>query len=146
MHNASPDSRQKPCESRIDDVSSVQTEPQAPAISAAPANLDQRPMGAHVRMPVAAAIEGISHDKAAAAAQKSITQAPEISAALVNFDRLPNAAHVRLPVVAALNGISPATVWRWVKSGRLPAPSKLGPKTTAWKVGDLRRAMSLEVA
>ncbi len=65
------------------------------------------------------------------------TQA-DIPAALARFDRLPDSAHVRLPVVAALNGIGPATVWRWVKAGRLPAPVKLGPNTTAWRVGDLR--------
>ena len=63
-----------------------------------------------------------------------------IPAALANFDALPDSAHVRLPIVAALNGIGPATVWRWVKAGRLPQPHKLGPNTTAWKVGELRRA------
>jgi len=62
--------------------------------------------------------------------------------ALANFDRMPDSAYVRLPVVAALNGIGPATVWRWVKLKRLPAPYKLGPNTTAWRVGDLRRSMA----
>ena len=28
--------------------------------------------------------------------------------------------------------VSPATVWRWVKEGRFPAPFKLGPNTTVW--------------
>jgi predicted DNA-binding transcriptional regulator AlpA len=63
-----------------------------------------------------------------------------IPAALAQFDNLPDSAHVRLPIVAALNGISDPTVWRWVKSGRLPQPVKLGPNTTAWQVGSLRRA------
>lgn len=67
-------------------------------------------------------------------------QAPAIPAALASFDALPDAAHVRLPIVAALKGISPATCWRWVKQGRLPAPVKLSPGVTAWRVGDLRRA------
>lgn len=65
---------------------------------------------------------------------------PTIPSALANFDVLPDSAFVRLPVVAGLNGISPATAWRWVKSGRLPAPIKTGPNTTVWRVGDLRRA------
>ncbi len=65
---------------------------------------------------------------------------PSLPAALAQFDNFPDSAHVRLPVVAALNGVSEPTVWRWVKSGRLPAPKKLGPNTTAWNVGDLRRA------
>lgn len=62
--------------------------------------------------------------------------------ALAQFDALPNSAHVRLPTVAALHGIGPATVWRWVKSGRLPAPIKLGPNVTAWHVGALRSRMA----
>ena len=65
-------------------------------------------------------------------------RAPSIPAALAQFDSLPDSAHVRLPTVAAWRGISPATVWRWVQTGRLPAPTKLG-NVTAWKVGDLRR-------
>lgn len=67
------------------------------------------------------------------------TASGSIPAALVNFDRLPDSAHVRLPVVAAWRSCSPASVWRHVKAGLLPAPVKLGPNTTAWRVGDLRR-------
>lgn len=61
---------------------------------------------------------------------------------LAQFDTLPMSAHVRLPTVSALHGIGPATVWRWVKAGRLPAPVKLGPNVTAWRVCDLRRSMA----
>ena len=64
-----------------------------------------------------------------------------LPAALVHFDSLPNSAHVRLPTVVALYGSSPATIWRRVKAGLLPAPLKLGPNTTAWRVGDLRRSI-----
>jgi predicted DNA-binding transcriptional regulator AlpA len=28
--------------------------------------------------------------------------------------------------------VSPATVWRWVKTGDFPPPVRLGPQTTAW--------------
>ena len=28
--------------------------------------------------------------------------------------------------------VSPATIWRWVRSGRFPKPFKLGPATTVW--------------
>lgn len=62
--------------------------------------------------------------------------------ALSNFDSLPNSAHVRLPVVAALHGVHAQTIWRWVKTGRIPSPVKLGINTTAWRVGDLRESMS----
>lgn len=66
--------------------------------------------------------------------------APDIADALRHFDALPDSAYVRLPVVAALRGISHMTVWRWSRCGRLPAPRKIGPKVTAWNVGELRRA------
>lgn len=57
--------------------------------------------------------------------------------AFANFDSLPSSAGVRLPVVVALFGISPATVWRWCKSGHLPQPTRIG-RVTLWNVGELR--------
>ena len=60
--------------------------------------------------------------------------------ALRGFDELPDESYVRAPVVAALNGISMVTVWRWAKNGTLPPPKKLGPATSAWRVGELRAA------
>ena len=61
-----------------------------------------------------------------------------------NFDNLPASAYVRLPVVLALFGISAATAWRWAKSGKLPAPRKLGERVSGWKVGDLREVLGGE--
>lgn len=61
--------------------------------------------------------------------------------ALTEFDRLPDAAFVRLPVVMALFACSDETVRRRVKSGMIPAPTKLGPRSTGWRVGELRAAL-----
>jgi predicted DNA-binding transcriptional regulator AlpA len=61
---------------------------------------------------------------------------------LEHFDRLPDMAQVRQPVVEALFGISPATVWRRVKDGRIPAPNKQSPGVTTWTVGALRSRLS----
>lgn len=61
--------------------------------------------------------------------------------ALRHFDSLPNSASVRLPVVCGLVGVSPATAWRMALDGRLPAPRKMGPKITAWNVGELRQKL-----
>jgi predicted DNA-binding transcriptional regulator AlpA len=61
---------------------------------------------------------------------------------VTSFDTLPDAAHVRFPVVATLYATSPSNVWRWVKDGRIPKPRKLGPQTTVWNVGDLRKALA----
>lgn len=60
--------------------------------------------------------------------------------ALHNFDVLPDAAHVRLPVVMTLFGVSPATVWRWSRSGRLPQPTRISG-VTFWNVGELRKIL-----
>ncbi|MDD4913349.1 MAG: AlpA family phage regulatory protein [Sideroxydans sp.] len=55
-----------------------------------------------------------------------------------NFDSLPRSAFVREPVVLALLSCSKSSLWRWVKSSRVPSPVKLGMRTTAWQVGELR--------
>ncbi len=34
--------------------------------------------------------------------------------------------------------VSRSTWWAGVKSGRFPKPVKLGPRTTAWRVEDIR--------
>jgi predicted DNA-binding transcriptional regulator AlpA len=63
-------------------------------------------------------------------------------ASLAEFDTLPNAAHVRLPVVRTLYGVGPASIWRWVKAGRLPKPVKVGMQAVAWNVGELRQHLA----
>ena len=71
--------------------------------------------------------------------KKSQNSIPE---ALKNFDQLPDSAQVRLPVVMALYGCSAATIWRGIKSGHIPKPQKLTPRTSSWNVGKLRRAIN----
>lgn len=66
-----------------------------------------------------------------------------VPAALRHFDDLPDSAFVRLPVVAGLLDVSVETIWRYAKQGIIPAPEKLGPRTTAWNVGKLREALKL---
>lgn len=61
--------------------------------------------------------------------------------ALKHFEDLPDDAFVRQPVVEALFGISPSTVWRWVKSGNLPAPKNLSSRVAAWRVGGIRQKL-----
>ncbi len=62
--------------------------------------------------------------------------------ALKDFDDLPDSAFVRLPTVAALFACHGATIWRRVGSGDLPQPVHLGPRSTAWRVGDLRAKLA----
>jgi prophage regulatory protein len=57
-------------------------------------------------------------------------------------DLLPRPGFVRLASILAPRGPLPigrSTWWAGVRSGRFPKPVKLGPRTTAWKVEDIRK-------
>ena len=54
---------------------------------------------------------------------------------------LPSEGFVRLTFIIAPRGpipVSRSTWWQGVKDGRFPKPVKLGPKTTAWRVEEIR--------
>ena len=58
-----------------------------------------------------------------------------------NYDSnnvLPPEGFVRLPVVIRVMGIGKTTWWMGVREGRFPKPVKLGPRTSAWRVEDIR--------
>ena len=58
-----------------------------------------------------------------------------------NLRSLPAEGFVRLSVVLGPAGpipVSKSTWWAGVKSGRFPAPVKLGKGITAWRVDDIR--------
>lgn len=61
--------------------------------------------------------------------------------ALKAFDELPGSAFVAIAVVCVLFSCSAATVWRRVRDGQLPAPYRIGLRTTRWRVADLRAAL-----
>lgn len=44
--------------------------------------------------------------------------------------------------VPALLPISRASLWRFVRTGKIPAPVKLGERTTAWRVEDIRAVLA----
>jgi len=55
--------------------------------------------------------------------------------------RLPEIGFVRLRAILAPHGPIPigrSTWWAGVKAGRFPKPVKIGPRTTAWRVEDIR--------
>ena len=55
---------------------------------------------------------------------------------------LPPTGFVRLASILAPQGPIPigrSTWWAGVKIGRFPQPVKLGPRTTVWKVEDIRK-------
>lgn len=66
--------------------------------------------------------------------------------------QLPETGFLRLPQIIGDNKVQPpvpavvpvckSTWWAGVKSGRFPSPVKLGPRTTAWRVEDIRALIS----
>lgn len=44
---------------------------------------------------------------------------------------------LRLPRILELIPVARSTWWAGVKSGRYPAPVKLGARTTAWRAADV---------
>ncbi len=54
------------------------------------------------------------------------------------FNQLPKEGFARLPQVLHVLGIGKTKFWEGVKSGDFPQPVKLGPKTTVWRVDDIR--------
>ena len=51
---------------------------------------------------------------------------------------LPKEGFVRLPQVLAVIPVSKTQFWEGIKTGQYPSPIKLGPRTTAWRVEDIR--------
>ncbi len=45
------------------------------------------------------------------------------------------------PPVEPLIPVGKSTWWQGVKSGKFPQPVKLGERTTAWRVEDIRKLM-----
>ena len=56
-----------------------------------------------------------------------------------HFDVLPDSALMNVREISLLSGKSTATLWRDVHDGLLPEPHKIGPNSTRWRVGDVRR-------
>lgn len=73
----------------------------------------------------------------------SLLKHEDMSETPMNFDALPASGYVRqAQIIPAVVPVSHATLWRWVRQGKFPAPVKLGPQVTAWRVGDLRNWMA----
>lgn len=56
----------------------------------------------------------------------------------IHISPLPQEGFVRLPQVLFVLGIGKTSFWAGIKDGRFPAPVKLGPRTSVWRVEDIR--------
>ena len=54
---------------------------------------------------------------------------------------LPAVGYLRLPQILEIFPISKSTWWEGCRSGVFPKPVKLGPRTSAWSVEDIRALM-----
>jgi prophage regulatory protein len=56
------------------------------------------------------------------------------------FDDLPNVALIQIRPLINFKVLpySATTIWRKCRSGEFPAPIKVSPGITAWRVGDIR--------
>ena len=54
---------------------------------------------------------------------------------------LPAVGYVRLPQILEIFPICKSAWWEGCRSGVFPKPVKLGPRTSAWRVEDIRALM-----
>ena len=52
--------------------------------------------------------------------------------------KIPSCGFLRLAQVIALIPISKSAWWEGCRTGRYPKPVKLGPRTTVWRVEDIK--------
>lgn len=72
----------------------------------------------------------------------------------MSYNSLPETGYVRLhqiignskanPSIPPIIPVSKSTWWAGIKDGRFPQPVKLGPRTTAWRVSDIRKLIEPE--
>jgi len=56
----------------------------------------------------------------------------------VKKTNLPEIGFVRIKTILEIFPIGRSTWWDGVKSGKFPKPIKMGERTTAWKIEDIR--------
>ena len=54
------------------------------------------------------------------------------------FSTIPASGFLRLPQILAIFPISKSAWWDGCRTGRYPKPVKLGPRTTVWRVEEIR--------
>lgn len=49
----------------------------------------------------------------------------------------PNTMYLSVQQVAERYGVSTDSIWRWKRNGDFPAPVRVGPNCTRWRLSDL---------
>ena len=93
-------------------------------------------------------------------ARKTKSQPPKVEAPsqakrYPSFDDLPSSAFIRQdqlvhnrkkPGIPVPLPFTASSLWRKVAAGTFPKPTKLGARTTAWRVGDVRAWLAAQQA
>ncbi|MEN8720621.1 MAG: hypothetical protein ABF296_10210 [Oceanococcaceae bacterium] len=74
------------------------------------------------------------------------TEKKALSQTVEQFDCLPDAALIDQKTLEVLLGCGPTSVWRWVKSGDVPRPVRIGLRSNRWRVGDIRALLAKRAA
>lgn len=53
-------------------------------------------------------------------------------------DGLPHVGYVKIAQILKAYPVGRSTLYDWVRSGKFPRPYKIGPRSSAWKVEDVR--------
>jgi predicted DNA-binding transcriptional regulator AlpA len=65
----------------------------------------------------------------------------------ISTDPLDNLIFIRVKALATCLSVTKNTIWVMCREGRFPAPIRLSPKVTVWKVADIREWIAkMEVA
>lgn len=57
----------------------------------------------------------------------------------MNASKISRPAYAKDVELASRYGVHRITIWRWAKAGRLPAPVRLGPGCTRWRLADIEQ-------
>lgn len=55
-----------------------------------------------------------------------------------DINLMSDSGFIRLPQVKFLYGVSSASIWRFCRNGKIPAPVKISERCTAWSVGAIK--------
>lgn len=78
-----------------------------------------------------------AENSAAKAARKERLQ-KRLQRQLALVSSMPDEAAIDIQILSILLSRSIASIWRDVKAGRIAPPFKAGPRSTRWRLGDVR--------
>lgn len=109
-------------------------------------HMSQIPETGFLRLTQILGEEGVTEDQAAANRDyNKQAEAEAIKKGRLNRSGKPVYARRRTkarPPTPAIIPVKKTSWWEGVKSGRFPQPVKLGPRTTAWRVEDIRNLIA----